>query len=94
MRTFTSIITNRNGFGIGQDRVVVTARREQCAAAQHLSLWHASHCAGDYRDALKRAVAVVAGGAVRCAEQLRSAMSGPRLCRQPVRQLSPAGVDD
>jgi len=92
MRTnnFTSA-TNRNVFGFGQDRVVVSLWTGSCAsAAQHLHDRHASR--RSVIRALKRrlyAIAAVASAAPK-AMAMCLAITGPQW--QPVRLTSPVLV--
>ncbi len=60
MRTSIKHSTKINGFGIGQNRVVVVRDARGVHAAQHLAMWHASrlwHGLYEALLALKQAVA-------------------------------------
>lgn len=92
MRTnMNSVVTNRNVFGYGQDRVVVSSKDASCAhAAEHLASWHASKRARHgFRARMCRGTAGTAAVALK-AKQLRLAITGPD--RLPVRHTSPALV--
>lgn len=89
-KSFTTVVTNRNVFGLNQDRAV-SLRDGACAhATQHLAARHASKCARSYRRAFKRrgSDCVVVTGAVSMAWAMRPAITGPQW--QPVRLTSPA----
>ena len=92
MRTNTNnVSTNRNVFGLSQDRVVSLS--DSCAcAAQHLAPRHAAKRARRTARTLKRrgVGTTVMAGAVLMAKQWRLAITGPQW--QPVRLTSPVPV--
>ena len=93
MRTyFNVVVTNRNDFGFGQDRVVSSLNATCAHAAQHLALWHASKRARESARAMKRRGSGTAAmaGAVLWAKQICLAITGPT--RLPVRRMSPVLV--
>jgi hypothetical protein len=93
MRTnFNATVTNRNVFGLNQDRVVSLSTYSCADAAQHLALWHASKRARDLGRALKRrglGIAAMAGAVLK-AKPMCLAIMGPQW--QPVRRTSPVPV--
>jgi hypothetical protein len=91
MRTyFNVVITNRNVFGYGQDRVV-SALNATCAhAAQHHASRHASKRARESAQALKRLSWSDVAGAVSRVRDLCPAIMGPQW--RPVRLMSPTLV--
>jgi hypothetical protein len=92
MRTYlNTVVTNRNVFGFGQDRVVSSL--DTCAhAAQHLVSRHAGLCARELARALKRrgSHAAAWASAVLMAKPMCLAITGPQW--QPVRRTSPVLV--
>lgn len=92
MRTYCkTTLTNRNVFGLGQDRVV--SSWNTCAhAAQHLFSRHAELCARGLARALKRrgSDTAVMADAVLKAMAMCLAITGPQW--QPVRHTSPVLV--
>ncbi len=91
MRTYISVaVTNRNVFGFGQSRVVVSSNDTCAHAAQHLASWHASKRAcGLWRSMKRRGTAVMAGAALE-ARYMCLAITGPQGLL--VRRTSPALV--
>ena len=92
MRTnISSVGTNGNGFGCGQDRVVSSQVDATYAhAAQHLESWHVSKSAHGLSRKLKRRDAMVMAGAAPGARMLNLAITGPQ--GRLTRHTSPALV--
>jgi len=87
-----TVVTNRNVFAYGQDRVVLSLDASNAHAAQHLSSWHASKRARSLGRALKRRGLGHAGlaGAILKAMSMCLAILGSTW--QPVRRMSPVLV--
>lgn len=92
MRTSSTNLTNRIVLGNSQDRGVVTSAAWSAPAAQHLAFAHASQVIRSGYRGLKRRVVAMVTCAVRSMEPTGSMLAGPRLCRLPVRSISPASV--
>jgi hypothetical protein len=93
MRTnFNTAVTNRNVFGLNQDRVVSLWTKSCADAAQHLASWHASKRARDLgRTLTRRGLGIAAlAGAVLKAKPMCLAIMGSQW--QPVRRTSPVPV--
>jgi len=102
MRTFINRSTKITGFGIGQDRVVVTDRDVRVGhAARHLATWHASrlwHGLSEALLALKQALAAAPAPAYSTAQRsiargCRVSAVGTLRSRESMRLLMPTSVN-
>ncbi len=92
MRTNTNstVVTNCNVFGFGQDRVVALWVASCAYAAQHLASRHASKHLGRLSRGVKRRGTDAVAGADLLARSMCLAIRGPQW--QPVRPVSPVLV--